>query len=176
MAAVQRKKTHKEVESCSIIVGWGDCLLWTWNFHSATSATMGHLAESIKAVPLRPCLGQTVPQLFYNWYQTITPGTLNLYTSCWSQGHWRWSINTLWVEIYFMLLQVTRKGIFQLWCGFFLFFLFFFAICLQWRLVLKKMLHFGVDNILILFSAVSKSLLLHEVNNAAVSEESISAV
>lgn len=44
-----REKAHKEAESYSIVASWGDCLLWTLNFHSAASATAGHLAKSIKA-------------------------------------------------------------------------------------------------------------------------------
>lgn len=44
-----KEKAHKEVESYSIVASWGDCLLWTLNFHSAASATVGHLAKSIKA-------------------------------------------------------------------------------------------------------------------------------
>lgn len=88
MAAVQREKTHKEAESYSIIASWGDCLLWTWNFHSAAPATTGHLAKSIKAVPQRQGPGQTVARLMAdhqfdpevrllcNAYQTPVPQEL----------------------------------------------------------------------------------------------------
>lgn len=65
-----REKAHKEAESYSIVASWGDCLLWTLNFHSAASATAGHLAKSIKAAGQKWgggevgfCMGQTAARL-----------------------------------------------------------------------------------------------------------------
>lgn len=80
MAAVQRKKHTKKRNPVPSLLAEVIACFELKIFTSAASATMGHLAEGIKAVPH---LGQTVSrlktdhrldpkiQLFYSRYQTI---------------------------------------------------------------------------------------------------------
>lgn len=83
MAAVQRKKHTKKWNPVPSLLAEVIACFELKIFPSAASATVGHLAESIKAVPQREGLGQTVSrpttehrldpkiQLFYSRYQTI---------------------------------------------------------------------------------------------------------